>query len=108
MIASSSLTSAFALVRSEEHTFELQSLRHLVCRLLLEKKKKKYAKSLCQLLYTPASAQAIPSFTSQPNFHVDVYFVVPSGWLTFNQFFSCKVTPTTQTNTLSLHDTLPI
>src|SRR5437899_9978591 len=28
--------------RSEEHTSELQSLRHLVCRLLLEKKKKKY------------------------------------------------------------------
>src|SRR5205814_8587305 len=28
-------------VRSEEHTSELQSLRHLVCRLLLEKKKKK-------------------------------------------------------------------
>src|SRR5262245_62419783 len=32
---------AFAKVspRSEEHTSELQSLRHLVCRLLLEKKK---------------------------------------------------------------------
>src|SRR5262245_66596603 len=29
------------LKRSEEHTSELQSLRHLVCRLLLEKKKKK-------------------------------------------------------------------
>src|ERR1039458_10632575 len=28
-------------VRSEEHTSELQSLRHLVCRLLLEKKKRK-------------------------------------------------------------------
>src|SRR5438045_8385795 len=27
--------------RSEEHTSELQSLRHLVCRLLLEKKKLK-------------------------------------------------------------------
>src|SRR5262245_18185477 len=30
-----------AVVRSEEHTSELQSLRHLVCRLLLEKKKQK-------------------------------------------------------------------
>src|SRR5438045_7685170 len=29
------------LGRSEEHTSELQSLRHLVCRLLLEKKKKR-------------------------------------------------------------------
>src|ERR1035441_11010504 len=28
-----------AHLRSEEHTSELQSLRHLVCRLLLEKKK---------------------------------------------------------------------
>src|ERR1035441_10995927 len=28
--------------RSEEHTSELQSLRHLVCRLLLEKKKQKW------------------------------------------------------------------
>src|SRR5438045_6107294 len=27
--------------RSEEHTSELQSLRHIVCRLLLEKKNKK-------------------------------------------------------------------
>src|SRR5258705_8931934 len=32
-------------IRSEEHTSELQSLRHLVCRLLLEKKKKKKDKS---------------------------------------------------------------
>src|SRR5436853_2780269 len=30
--------------RSEEHTSELQSLRHLVCRLLLEKKKKRIKK----------------------------------------------------------------
>src|SRR3712207_7791545 len=29
-------------VRSEEHTSELQSRQYLVCRLLLEKKKKKY------------------------------------------------------------------
>src|SRR5205823_8639511 len=29
------------LIRSEEHTSELQSLAYLVCRLLLEKKKKK-------------------------------------------------------------------
>src|SRR2546425_2857056 len=31
---------ARVLVRSEEHTSELQSLAYLVCRLLLEKKKK--------------------------------------------------------------------
>src|SRR5258705_1294973 len=32
--------------RSEEHTSELQSLRHLVCRLLLEKKKRAGQRSL--------------------------------------------------------------
>src|SRR5947199_1764264 len=31
-------TEHWAITRSEEHTSELQSLRHLVCRLLLEKK----------------------------------------------------------------------
>src|SRR5437899_9506472 len=33
------LMGLFRKQRSEEHTSELQSLRHLVCRLLLEKKK---------------------------------------------------------------------
>src|SRR5690554_7526804 len=31
-------------IRSEEHTSELQSRPHLVCRLLLEKKKKKHTR----------------------------------------------------------------
>src|SRR5690349_24198586 len=37
------------LPRSEEHTSELQSRRDLVCRLLLEKKKKRYilSKTIC-------------------------------------------------------------
>src|SRR5439155_8360255 len=48
------------LLRSEEHTSELQSRGHLVCRLLLEKKKKKRTKKThlknplhknCQLHY---------------------------------------------------------
>src|SRR5256884_2331321 len=38
--------------RSEEHTSELQSRLHLVCRLLLEKKKKKQCKSLAIVLYS--------------------------------------------------------
>src|SRR2546430_6414387 len=33
--------------RSEEHTSELQSQSNLVCRLLLEKKKKKYTMQFC-------------------------------------------------------------
>src|SRR5438045_7595898 len=39
--ASSFRCSPTRTCRSEEHTSELQSLRHLVCRLLLEKKKNK-------------------------------------------------------------------
>src|SRR2546425_8581648 len=40
--------------RSEEHTSELQSLAYLVCRLLLEKKKKKTTKCLqCHTIYSP-------------------------------------------------------
>ena len=36
----SSLVKALMELRSEEHTTELQSLAYLVCRLLLEKKKR--------------------------------------------------------------------
>src|SRR5690348_17977659 len=36
-------------VRSEEHTSELQSPVHLVCRLLLEKKKQQNSEDLCVL-----------------------------------------------------------
>src|SRR2546425_2885512 len=36
--------------RSEEHTSELQSLAYLVCRLLLEKKKKKNTKNCLSLM----------------------------------------------------------
>src|SRR5438309_8315173 len=44
-----------AAVRSEEHTSELQSQFHLVCRLLLEKKKK-----------TPSSMNPMPSSPYRP------------------------------------------
>src|SRR5690348_18386686 len=43
-ISNSTQTSSEKLIRSEEHTSELQSPVHLVCRLLLEKKKKKKKK----------------------------------------------------------------
>src|SRR5207253_8018068 len=41
-----SLTAGTIFQRSEEHTSELQSRGHLVCRLLLEKKKKEIRKLL--------------------------------------------------------------
>src|SRR5947208_13402350 len=40
--------SARRAIRSEEHTSELQSPDHLVCRLLLEKKKKETTQQLAQ------------------------------------------------------------
>src|SRR2546430_4488306 len=47
---------AFAAIadanRSEEHTSELQSQSNLVCRLLLEKKKKKTTNPRCMINYT--------------------------------------------------------
>src|SRR5258705_7287761 len=46
--------------RSEEHTSELQSLRHLVCRLLLEKKKKP---STHNLIYQEDPFRASPFLT---------------------------------------------
>src|SRR2546425_7249871 len=41
-----------ALVRSEEHTSELQSLAYLVCRLLLEKKNRRRCIRWCALATT--------------------------------------------------------
>src|SRR2546422_6260681 len=40
---------AVACVRSEEHTSELQSRLHLVCRLLLEKKKNSHTSAMLHL-----------------------------------------------------------
>src|SRR5260221_5506441 len=41
----------FQKIRSEEHTSELQSHSDLVCRLLLEKKKKLYLRTEHELIY---------------------------------------------------------
>src|SRR3712207_7595117 len=41
------LTLGLSLVRSEEHTSELQSRQYLVCRLLLEKKNFRHAYAAC-------------------------------------------------------------
>src|SRR5258708_13269267 len=44
--------------RSEEHTSELQSPDHLVCRLLLEKKKKQRTQARCT--WHPRTAACLP------------------------------------------------
>src|SRR4030043_2119724 len=45
--------SFFSAARSEEHTSELQSRLHLVCRLLLEKKKKELTNDSIMLKLNP-------------------------------------------------------
>src|SRR2546429_3447484 len=61
--------SAACIPRSEEHTSELQSRLHLVCRLLLEKKKKKYNISLTNTkLYTHLiTEQHLPVYSNTPS-----------------------------------------
>src|SRR5471030_1064593 len=79
--------------RSEEHTSELQSLRHLVCRLLLEKKKQtsRHGESFQRSLGRECDRVSAHSAKQ-----VAVRFC----------FFTD--TATTEIYTLSLHDALPI
>src|ERR1039458_10059534 len=97
--------------RSGEHTSELQSLRPLVCRLLLEKKKKQspnrfarinQARSL-RAHHTALHAWTRPSCAAP----------VPRVWLRGTTLrvvycFFFNDTATTEIYTLSLHDALPI
>src|SRR5215472_573011 len=83
--------------RSEEHTSELQSLRHLVCRLLLEKKKQPATWCRCCggcgcrcCWRQSCSSRAKPSGRCPPS------------------FFFFNDPPTPKIYTLSLHDALPI
>lgn len=54
---------------------------------------KKLIEAWGHFLDTPASASGIPSFAARPNYSIGDYFVGPSGWLTFNQFFAREVKP---------------
>src|ERR1035438_7122160 len=79
-----------AALRSEEHTSELQSLRHLVCRLLLEK-----TKSCAMPTIMVGSICPLPVMLS-------------SVWQNGSSCIFFKDTATTEIYTLSLHDALPI
>src|SRR5258708_1224401 len=79
--------------RSEEHTSELQSPDHLVCRLLLEKKKNKL-NTRCQHRTTAPLSTVFLSIDCDVS---SVFF-----------FFFFNDTATTEIYTLSLHDALPI
>src|SRR5690348_9733389 len=83
-------------LRSEEHTSELQSPVHLVCRLLLEKKNLHHDTGAFGVCYrTPAP-------DAPPDFHHNKSTPTHSKNLCFNP------TATTDNYTLSLHDALPI
>src|SRR6266511_3457116 len=81
--------------RSEEHTSELQSREKLVCRLLLEKKKKFYPDSAGPVMRGLATFRPIAGVNGS---------LRALSVLTF--FFND--TATNEIYTLSLHDALPI
>src|SRR4030066_229539 len=81
---------ALARPRSEEHTSELQSHLNLVCRLLLEKKKKK-------ILIPEYTAHRSRRARDSRALSLFVFF-----------FFFFNDTATTEIYTLSLHDALPL
>src|SRR5256885_3295869 len=66
--------------RSEEHTSELQSPCNLVCRLLLEKKKRTHALQPQLMTFSPAFARTSGSY-------------IPSPWFTFPSDPSCTPAP---------------
>src|SRR5256884_2560570 len=57
------------VVRSEEHTSELQSRLHLVCRLLLEKKKNTYDRVVAPHVPASLSTCNISYFNANTNVH---------------------------------------
>jgi phosphatidylserine decarboxylase precursor len=53
----------------------------------------RFAEEWGRFLDTPGSARCLPTFLANPSYHVEDYYVSPSGWLTFNQFFARQVRP---------------
>lgn len=53
----------------------------------------RFAQDWGKFLDTPESIRHLDTFYADPDFHMDDYFVGPSGWLTFNQFFARQVKP---------------
>src|SRR5471032_1735532 len=85
--------------RSEEHTSELQSHHELVCRLLLEKKKKPTGTFAFCLNMMRSRVCRIAHFSSRSSM---------PRWLVCIVIFFFNDTATTEIYTLSLHDALPI
>src|ERR1035441_9284116 len=97
--------------RSEEHTSELQSLRHLVCRLLLEKKKKKprlHPATNNWTTYHVISPTVDTRSRNSPRAKSVSLASIPYMFVFSFFFFFFNDTATTEIYTLSLHDALPI
>src|ERR1039458_1644821 len=90
-------------MRSEEHTSELQSLRHLVCRLLPEKKKEIHN----ALFHGDRVAMEVlwQGRLASPAYDLAVGGEMRAHFAIFF-FFNDRATP--EIYTLSLHDALPI
>src|SRR6266704_2626087 len=86
--------------RSEEHTSELQSRFDLVCRLLLEKKKRRQC-------HAPENNELL-SQTHERHHHADCGVGIACSALLLRSIFFFNDTATTEIYTLSLHDALPI
>src|ERR1041385_1623043 len=97
--------------RSEEHTSELQSRLHLVCRLLLEKKKNR--KTAHTSRPSPVSGRPAPHAPQTPQIR-GIVRAVRMGEVRHlpeapcSRLFFFNDTATTEIYTLSLHDALPI
>src|ERR1039458_1275202 len=94
--------------RSEEHTSELQSLRHIVCRLLLDKKKKFKVTTSDQTTHNihplpPAGTGNIGWNKSQPPGAPPIESSCKN-----QEFFFLNNTATPEIYPLSLHDAPPI
>src|ERR1022692_3663190 len=97
--------------RSEEHTSEVQSPCNLVCRLLLEKKKRTGATTLCviRLHFRPTRSHVeAPRVYRRCRRPVRRAGRRPATAAATPGFFFFNDTATTEIYTLSLHDALPI
>src|ERR1039458_7136046 len=98
------------LIRSEEHTSELQSLRHLVCRLLLEKKKIRVGSRQTFGSVSPSDSSVTTGPDAESNRDCKFSALTPATLprTILIEFFFFNDTATAEIYTLSLHGALPI
>src|SRR4051795_13046836 len=96
--------------RSEEHTSELQSHSHLVCRLLLEKKKQCNSTAKCSGTTTACSTRLArrPGISASPSRKRARTYASSNKSLCWVFFFFFNDTATPEIYPLPLHDALPI